>query len=157
MKLTFLLTILLIYLNVLADENKDEFKIIDEMYRCFNIKKVAINLEYDRIQWSLNEGFTDVCLFSFHVSSNNIYYQYLNRRWRSPLYCKKFMDEWSNLKKEDRKICIAAYLSDPEKIKHKGKDLLKQSGYWEVVKSEKWCHSYFMGNCEGIVNSKVSF
>ena len=140
MKTMLLLFTLFISSSLIAGENDNEFKIKDEMFVCFNIKEIEINLEYDRIQWSPNESFTYVCSFSLHVSSN-----------------KKFMKEWKELKKESKKVCIAAYLSYPEKAKYKGKEVLEQSGFWEEIKSNNWCHTYFGGNCRGITRRTESF
>jgi hypothetical protein len=157
MKTILLLFTLFISSSLTAGENDNEFKIKNEMFVCFNIKEIKINLEYDRIQWSPNESFTYVCSFSLHVSSNNVYFQYLTRRWRSPAYCKKFMKEWKELKKENKKVCIAAYISYPEKAKYKGKEVWEQSGFWEEIKSNNWCHTYFGGNCRGITRRTESF
>ncbi len=154
MKAILFLAAFFIFFNSHANQN-DEIK--KEMYACFRMKEIKVNVDYDRIQWSPSESFTDVCLFGLRVFSGNEQYTYLTRRWRSPAYCKKFMKEWGKLKKENKTVCIAAYLSAPEKVKYQGKEVLEKSGFWEVIKSENWCHTYFMGNCQGIPNSVESF
>lgn len=154
MKIIFLLITLLISLSTLGTEKKlDKFK---NMYTCFDIKRIEVSVEYDRVQW-ISEDFVDVCELSLRVNSSPHAYSYLTRNWRSPAYCKKFMKDWKKLKKGNKKICIAAYLSSPEKRKYKGKEISEQSGFWEVIKNENWCHTYFMGNCKEIPNSTESF
>lgn len=154
MKIVFLLIILLISSNALGTVKKsDKFK---NMYTCFNIKQVEASVEYDKVQW-ISEDYINVCELGLRITSLPHSYSYLTRNWRSPGYCKKFMKEWEKLKKESKKICIAAYLSYPEKRKYKGREILEQSGFWEVIKSENWCHTYFVGNCRGILNSTESF
>lgn len=155
--MTILISMILFFsLNSLAGGKKNE-EFTKEMYTCFNIREIEVNVEYDRIQWSPNEKFTDVCIFGLHISSNDLHYHYSTRRWRSPAYCKKFIKEWKELKKGKRKVCISSYLSSPEKTKYKGKEVLEQSGFWEEIKSGNWCHTYFVGNCQGITHRSESF
>lgn len=130
---------------------------IENLYECISIRDIQISLEYEQVQWSPNDKPQRMCIFSFNVTSNGVHNIYLTRRWRSPDYCKKLISEWSHLKKRDRKVCIAGYLSYPEKKKVGGKEIAEAIGYWEVVKSEDWCHTYFVGNCKGIANSTESF
>jgi|GEM_PF-2368735 hypothetical protein len=154
MKTVFLLITFIISLNASGEtKESDKFK---NMYTCFDIKQVEASVEYDNVQW-INEDKIDVCELGFRISSSPYSYSYLTRNWRSPLYCNKFMKEWKKLKKGNEKICIAAYLSSTGKRKYKGKEILEQSGFWEVIKTENWCHTYFVGNCQGIPNSTESF
>jgi hypothetical protein len=157
MKRRIFLISLITSLSLYTFGDDQDFSIQEEMFNCFKIDEIRINLEYEDIQWSPREKFSRVCSFSFHIISHNIYYQYLTRRWRSPSYCKKFFVEWENLKKEKSKICIAAYLSYPEKDKYQGKEVFVQSGFWEEIKSGNWCHTYFSGNCRGIERRTESY
>lgn len=128
----------------------------EKSFKCFNHKLVEIDFEYDRILTD-NNIFVDVCDIGLTVMSVNQKYRYLTRNWRSPSYCKKIKKDWDALKKENRSVCIASYLSSPEKKTINGKKILESSGFWEVIKSEKWCHTYFEGNCKGIANATESF
>ncbi len=130
---------------------------IEKLYKCFSIKDINLSLEYEQVQWSPNDRPQKMCIFSFDVTSNATHNIYLARRWRSLDYCKKLSNEWNNQKKQDRKVCIAGYISHPEKKNVKGKEILESIGYWEVIKSEEWCHTYFVGNCKGMANSTESF
>lgn len=153
MKIILLLVSLFTSLITLANANSDSLK---DAYSCFDIKQVKADVDYDRVQWN-SKKFINVCELGFRITSITPHYLYLTRNWRSPAYCKKFIREWEKLKKENRTVCIAAYLSYPEKKKYQGKEILEQSGFWEVIKSENWCHTYFVGNCQGIPNSTESF
>lgn len=138
---------LLIFLNSNISYSKkiDEFK---DRYTCFNVKLIKLNFSYDRIRWD-SEDLTDVCDLSLEINSTIPRYFYLTRRWRSPAYCKNFKKEWQKLKIQDRKVCIAASFFSPDLVIPSGKMIKEQTGYWEVLKSENWCHSYFVGNCKG--------
>ncbi len=142
-------------LTLLSFTHLSADKDIEQLYSCFAAKDIKVTAGYDKIQWGLNDPFMKVCLLSFEVTSEGIHREYTTRRWRSPAYCKKFTSDWKDIKRKNQKVCIAGYLSNPEK--QKDKKNLEQIGYWEVIKSEEWCHTYFMGNCKGIPNSTDSF
>ncbi len=154
MKTVFSFITFIVCLSVSKETKEpDKFK---DMYTCFDIKQVEAIVEYDNVQWISEEG-VDVCDLGFRISSSPHSYSYSTRNWRSPLYCKKFMKEWEKLKKGNEKVCIAAYLFSPEKRKYKGNEISEKSGFWEVIMTENWCHTYFKGNCLGIPNSTESF
>lgn len=111
MKIVFTFLSLLLPFHLLSfDQNQ-----IDKLYECFPNKNIKINLEYDRIQWTPRDRPQSVCSFSFHLTHNGVYSIYLTRRWHSPAYCKKFINEWKLFENDDRKVCIAGYISYPEK------------------------------------------
>ncbi len=153
MKTTLFLINLFYCLNALADTNSDKFK---DAYTCFDIRQVKADVEYDRVQWN-SKKFINVCELGFRITSTTPNYLYLTRNWRTPGYCREFIREWKKLEKENKTVCIAAYLSYPEKKKYQDKEILEQSGFWEVIKSENWCHTYFSGNCQKIAQSTESF
>jgi hypothetical protein len=153
MKVALFLINLFTFLNTSVYANNNKFK---DAYNCFEIRQVKVDVEYDRVQRN-SKKFNDVCELGLRITSTSPNYSYITRNWRTPAYCKKFMSEWEKLKKENRTICIAAYLSYPEKKKYQDKEILEQSGFWEVIKSENWCHTYFSGNCQEIVHRTESF
>ncbi len=154
MKIFIIILVLSKSLTLHAEISEDELK---KLTKCYDLKNVTIDVEYDKIQWSPNDEFVNVCSFSLEIFTKNSLYVYLTRRWRSPNYCKRFLNEWNEIKKKNKEICVAGHISHPEKTKFKNKEVLKEIGYWEVIKSENWCHTYFMGNCRNTVNFTESF
>lgn len=144
----------MVFFHMLIGLKADD--IPEKTFKCFNHRLVEIDLEYDKLVED-NNSFVNVCDIGLTVTSINLRYRYLTRNWRSPAYCNKFKKDWDALKKENRRICIASYLTLPEKKIINGKEILESNGFWEVIKSENWCHTYFTGNCKGIKNSTESF
>lgn len=146
MKNIIIILTLFLSFNLLA-ANDDEFK---DMYLCFNISEVKLNIEYDRVRWP-DSQFNDVCSINIMIAQNqtNPAYFYYSRNWRYPALCKKFLKDWSKLKKDkNRKVCIAARLGTADKEMKNGKEFLERSAPYEVIKSGKWCHGYFTGYCD---------
>lgn len=144
MKSTVLAILLCITpIHVLAG-NDDEFK---GSYICFKVSLIKANANYERVRWP-SSSLTDVCSINLSVNSTKPSYYYYSRGWRDPDLCRKFMKEWNEITKENRKVCIAARLDSPEKVQQKNrKEFLERSAPYEVIKSGSWCHSYFDGYC----------
>ena len=123
MKIIFAMLIFLIS-SRLFSADIDE---MEKLYSCYSIRNIEVIVDYEKIQWSPQDPFVKVCAFTILVTNNNIHSIYSTRRWRSTAYCKKFINEWKNLKKlEDRKVCIAGFLSTPEE--KNDKDILEEVG-----------------------------
>lgn len=120
---------------------------VKDMYLCFKIQLIKAEVHYDRVRWPDND-FTDVCSISLTIDATNPSYFYYSRKWRAPDLCKKFTKDWNDLKKENKKVCIAARLDSPEKVLRSGKEYFEKSAPYEVIKSGQWCHSYFDGYCD---------
>lgn len=122
----------------------DEFK---DMYLCFKIQLINVKAHYERVRWP-DSAFINVCSLNLTIDATNPSYFYYSRKWRDPDLCKRFIKDWNELKKENRKVCIAARLGLPEKVQQNGKELFERSAPYEVIKSGPWCHSYFDGHCD---------
>jgi hypothetical protein len=152
MKFSFTLLIFVLSCNIYSTEIDE----IDKLYACYPIKNIEIIIDYEKAQFSSQEPYIEVCAFTLYVNFNKIQRIYSTRKWRSTSYCKIFMNEWRNLKKdENREVCIAGYLSLTEK--QNDKDMYEETGYWEVIKTDDWCHSYFIGNCQEIKKVTESY
>lgn len=145
MKVQLIFT-LLIPFNVFAEDfDANEYK---GQYICFRSSIVEAKANYERVRWPGSQ-LTNVCSISFSIYSISPAHFYYTRGWRDPEYCKMFMKEWNDLRKKNKKVCIAADQNPPEKVKYKGKDILEQSAPWEIIRSGKWCRSYFVrDNCD---------
>ncbi len=143
MKTTIIILTLFFSLKTFS-ANDDEFK---GMYSCFNIHQIKLNINYERVHWP-NSQLNDVCDVSFNIDSTTPTYFYYTRGWHDPSFCKKILEDWNKLKEDtNRKVCIAARLDPAEKRKIGEKEFLERSAPYEVIKSGKWCHSYFGGYC----------
>lgn len=143
MKILLVILVLFSSTHLLA-ENDIEFK---DLYKCFDIHLVKIEIERDRVRWP-GSSFTNVCSLGLTIDSTTPTYFYYSRGWRSPELCDQFVKDWNNLKKKNKKVCIAARLDPPDKKEDKGKEFFQRSAPYEVIKSENWCHSYFDGYCD---------
>lgn len=123
--------------------NDDEFK---GSYICFKTSLIKVNVHYERTPWP-DSSLTDVCSLSLTINATKPSYYYYSRGWRYPDLCRKFMSDWDGLKKENKKVCIAARLDLSEKVQKSGKTFLERSAPYEIIKSGSWCHSYFDGYC----------
>lgn len=123
--------------------NDDEFK---ESYICFKTNLIKVNIHYERAPWP-DSSLTDVCSIGLSIIVTKPSYHYYSRGWRYPDLCRKFVQDWNELKKENKKVCIAARLDLPKKVQRNGKTFLERSAPYEVIKSGSWCHSYFDGYC----------
>lgn len=145
MKKILSIIILFISFSIFAQNEVDEFK---GQYICFKSHLIKVKANYERVRWPGTQ-FTNVCSLSFNIDSVNPAHFYYSRGWHDPLYCKKFLNEWNVLRKKHKKFCIAAEQHGLRKAKYKGKDILRESGYWEIIRSGKWCRSYFIrDNCD---------
>ena len=122
----------------------DEFK---DMYICFRIHLIKLKVNYDRVRWP-DSDFTNVCSLNLTIDSTNPSYFYYSRKWRDPDLCHKFIKDWNELKKENKRVCIAARLESFSKKTFKDKEFFERSAPYEVIKSGSWCHSYFDGYCD---------
>ncbi len=142
--MNFILLILFVSLNVFADKDADEYK---GQYTCFKANLIQVSADYERVRWP-GSKYNNVCSLSLNIYSIKPAHFYFTRSWRDPSYCKKFTKDWAGLRKQNKKVCIAADQVSLHKIKRNGIEILEQSGYLEIIRSRKWCHSYFdRDNC----------
>ena len=140
----FILILFALSSTYLFAASNDEFK---SLYKCFDIHLVKIEIERDRVRWPGN-SFTNVCSIGLTIDSTTPTYFYYSRGWRSPELCNQFVKDWSDLKKKNKEVCIAARLDPIEKKEDMGKEFFQRSAPYEVIKSGNWCHSYFDGYCD---------
>lgn len=143
-----LVILFLMSFSAFAEVEADDLEEYNGQYICFRSHLIKVRAEYDRVRWP-DSAFTNVCSLSLQVVATNPSYFYITRKWRDPIYCKKFLRDWTELRKKNKKVCIAADLWPVKKVKYKGKVILERSGYWEIIRSGKWCRSYFVrDNCD---------
>jgi hypothetical protein len=139
----FLFSLLLILSTSIFAKN-DKFQ---NLYTCFDVNKVKVEIEWDKVQWP-GTRFVDVCSIGLTIDRETLSYFYFSRGWRYPKLCTQFMSDWSYIRKNNKKVCIAARLDPPRKKIKNGKHFLERTAPYEVIKSGSWCHSYFDGYCE---------
>lgn len=147
MKVAACFLLLLIFSFSLWAIPDDEFKTPKSIYTCYRIDLVKAEAAYDRVIWP-NSDYNNVCSLSFKIRSINPAHFYYTRSWRDPIFCKKFIKDWNKFSYRKLKVCIAGYLHGPDKIKYEDREVLEESGPWEVIRIGKWCKSYFEGNCD---------
>ena len=118
-------------------------------WQCFPRDHVSITLEdmgYSASEIGGNENYADLTI-TVWLDRGISHEYYMRRAWGIDGYQAGF-NQWQELMKNEKYVCLAGIFDNQEEIVRGNKKWKKYSWTFEKIKTKKGCSSYFAGQCD---------